>query len=62
MEIINRAWRKAELAAELGVSQRTLLRYMVRWQAVEAAAGRDVDIRPRLWPAKQARRFLEAHR
>jgi hypothetical protein len=53
-----KSMRKAELAKRLGVCGRTLRRYLLRWQADEVAAGREVDLRPRILSASLVRRFL----
>jgi hypothetical protein len=52
---------KAALAKRLGVCGRTLRRYRLRWQAQELEAGREVDLRPRIFPPGVVRRFLAAH-
>lgn len=55
------AMSKAALAKRLGVCGRTLRRYLVRWQAQEVEAGRQVDLGPRIFPPAVVRRFLAAH-
>jgi len=56
-----KAMSKAALAKRLGVCGRTLRRYLLRWQAQEVEAGREVDLRPRIFPPVVVRRFLAAH-